>query len=95
MARRHPRRRCRNLRRVPARDRPSGVPATPGNEGAWVLWRRVDDRAEFVTLSLWESREAIVGFAGDDIERAVFYPEDDRSLITRELRVEHYEAEPG
>jgi heme-degrading monooxygenase HmoA len=69
--------------------------ATPGNEGAWVLWRRVEDRAEFVTLSFWESHEAIIGFAGDDIERAVFYPEDDRFLISRELRVEHYEAEAG
>ena len=68
---------------------------TPGNEGAWIMWRRVDDRAEFVTLSFWESRDAIVGFAGEDIERAVFYPEDDRFLVSRESQVEHYEAEPG
>ena len=59
------------------------------------MWRRVDDRAEFVTLSFWESRDAIVGFAGEDIERAVFYPEDDRFLVSRESHVEHYEAEPG
>lgn len=69
--------------------------ATAGNQGAWVLWRRVGDRAEFVTLSFWESREAIAGFAGDDIERAVFYPEDDRFLVARELTVEHYEVDAG
>ncbi len=65
---------------------------TPGNLGAFVLWRVVGDRAEFLTLSLWESREAIKGFAGDDIDRAVFYPEDDRFLIDRDLTVTHFEA---
>jgi heme-degrading monooxygenase HmoA len=66
--------------------------ATPGNVDAWVLWRSAGDRAEFITLSFWESREAIRGFAGDEIERAVFYPEDDRFLVDRELTVEHYEV---
>jgi heme-degrading monooxygenase HmoA len=60
--------------------------------GAWVLWRPVGERAEFITLSFWESRDAIRGFAGDEIERAVFYPEDDRFLVERELMVEHYEV---
>jgi heme-degrading monooxygenase HmoA len=65
--------------------------ATPGNLGAWML-RRVDgDRIEFVTLSFWESLDAIHGFAGDEIERAVFYPEDDRFLVAREDTVTHYE----
>jgi heme-degrading monooxygenase HmoA len=65
---------------------------TPGNRGAWILRRTDGDRTDFVTLSFWESREAIRAFAGDDIERAVFYPEDDRFLIARELGVEHYEV---
>jgi heme-degrading monooxygenase HmoA len=68
---------------------------TPGNLGAWVLWRAVDDRAEFLTLSFWESEEAIRRFAGDNIERAVFYPEDDRYLIDRDLTVNHYEVAEG
>jgi len=70
---------------------------TRGNRGAWVLWRVDGDRAEFITLSFWESRDAIRGFAGDDIERAVFYPEDDRFLVDRAPTVEHYEVEaaPG
>ena len=47
---------------------------TPGNRGAWLLRRDDGEETEFVTLSLWESREAIVAFAGDDIEAAVLYP---------------------
>jgi len=65
---------------------------TPGNLGAHVLWRIEHDRAEFLTLSFWESRDAMKGFPGEDIERAVFYPEDDRFLIERELTVSHYDV---
>jgi hypothetical protein len=68
---------------------------TPGNLGAWVLWRIAGSRAEFVTLSLWESRKAIQGFAGEEIDRAVFYPEDDRFLVEREETVAHYEVLAG
>ena len=42
--------------------------------------------------SFWDSREAIQGFAGQDIEKAVFYPEDDRFLVDRDLTVHHYEV---
>ena len=67
-----------------------------GHRGAWVLWRMDDGRAEIVTVSLWESRPAIEAFAGQDIEQAVFYPEDERYLIDRDLTVRHYEvAEPA
>jgi len=65
---------------------------TPGNQGAWVLWRVTDGRAEFLTLSFWESREAIVGFAGADIERAVFYPKVDRYLVERDTTVRHFQV---
>ncbi|HEX7119246.1 MAG TPA: antibiotic biosynthesis monooxygenase [Longimicrobiales bacterium] len=79
--------------------------ATPGNRGVLALRRVVEGRAEFLLISFWESEEAIRGFAGDSIERAVFYPEDDRFLIDRDLHVHHHEvffhvpdgadAEPG
>ena len=69
-----------------------GHQKTPGNRGAWVLRRAEGDRAEFVTVSFWESREAIEGFAGQDIEKAVFYPEDERFLVERDLTVRHYEV---
>ena len=66
--------------------------ATPGNRGAWLLWRPDGEKAEIITLSFWDSRQAIQGFAGQDIERAVFYPEDDRFLVERDLTVHHYEV---
>jgi heme-degrading monooxygenase HmoA len=53
------------------------------------------DKAEFVVTSLWASRDAIRVFAGDEIERAVFYPEDDRYLVDRETTVTHYEVVAG
>ena len=69
--------------------------ATPGNLGASVLRRDDGDRTEFVTLSFWESMDAVRAFAGDDPERAVFYPEDDRFLVDRETSVTHFEAHGG
>jgi heme-degrading monooxygenase HmoA len=66
---------------------------TPGNRAAHMLTRDLGDgRTEVVTLSFWESRETIRGFAGPDISRAVFYPEDDRYLVEREDTVTHYEV---
>ena len=50
-----------------------GYQRTPGNRGAWLLWRVEGDRAEFITVSFWESRAAIEAFAGEDIEKAVFF----------------------
>ncbi len=66
--------------------------ATPGNRGAWILRRPKGELTEIVTLSLWESMDAVRAFAGDDPGRAVFYPDDDRFLVERELTVEHYDA---
>lgn len=57
---------------------------TPGNRAAYLLRRDDGDRTEFVTLTFWDSLEAVRGFAGEDITRAVFYSEDDRFLIDRE-----------
>jgi heme-degrading monooxygenase HmoA len=63
---------------------------TPGNQGAYLVSRRDGDRTEFLTISFWDTRESIVAFAGDDIDQAVFYPEDDRYLIDRETTVNHF-----
>ena len=66
--------------------------ATPGNRGVVVLRRLADGKAEFVLLTFWESEAAIRSFAGDDISRAVFYPEDDHYLIERGEAVDHFEV---
>jgi antibiotic biosynthesis monooxygenase (ABM) superfamily enzyme len=67
--------------------------AIPGNRGTLLL-RRVDgDRAEFETVLLFDSLDDIRAFAGDDIEVAVFFPEDDRYLVEREPTVRHFEVD--
>jgi heme-degrading monooxygenase HmoA len=73
----------------------AGYAETPGNRGAWMLRRDVGDRTEFVTFTLWESIDAVKAFAGDDYETAVYYPEDDRFLVERDLKCAHYEVEAG
>jgi heme-degrading monooxygenase HmoA len=69
-----------------------GFRETPGNLGALGLRRIANGRAVFLIVSLWESEDAIRRFAGDDIERAVFFPEDDRFLVERDDRVEHFDV---
>lgn len=65
--------------------------STPGNLNAWMLARDIGNGlTEILTVSRWETMNAIKGFAGEDVERAVFYPEDDRYLVERDVTVRHY-----
>jgi len=73
----------------------TGVPdyqATDGNRGVYVLRRIEGDKAHFLLLSLWQSTDAIVKFAGPDMERARYYPEDKAYLLEFEPTVTHYEV---
>lgn len=65
--------------------------AVPGNRGVQVLRRTYEGKAEFLLLSFWESFEAIRAFAGDDLERAVYYAKDKEFLLELEPKVTHYE----
>jgi lactoylglutathione lyase len=56
------------------------------------LRRSYGDRTEFVTLTFWTSLDAVKAFAGEHVEQAVFYPEDDRFLVDRETTVTHFEV---
>lgn len=65
---------------------------TAGNRGVHVL-RRIDgDTAHFRLITFWEDMDAIRSFAGDDPERARYYPDDDEFLLHRERFVRHYEV---
>jgi len=65
--------------------------ATPGNLGAQMLVRTLGNgESEVTTLSWWESLDTIRAFAGEDVEVARYYPEDDRFLLTRPDHVEHH-----
>jgi heme-degrading monooxygenase HmoA len=66
--------------------------ATPGNRGVLVLRHDAADRTEFVFISLWESMDAIRGFAGNDVDRARYYDEDRDFLLALEPTVRHYDT---
>ena len=69
-----------------------GVQATEGNRGVYVLKHVDEERAEFLFISLWESFDAIRRFAGEDVEKAVYYPEDKEFLVELEPKVKHFEV---
>jgi heme-degrading monooxygenase HmoA len=66
--------------------------ATEGNLGVQLLCRIEGDRADFLIITLWESVEAIKRFAGEDYEKARYYPEDEDFLLEFEEKVVHYEV---
>jgi heme-degrading monooxygenase HmoA len=65
---------------------------TEGNLGVLVLKRDRGDLVEVITLSLWESMDAVKGFAGPEPERARFYGGDDDLLVEKDLHADHYEV---
>ena len=70
--------------------------ATPGNLGFQMLMRDLNDGStEVTTLSWWRSTAAIKAFAGSDISRARYYPEDDRFLLEKPDTVDHYDIVAG
>jgi hypothetical protein len=71
----------------------AGYRRAAGNLGAVVAVRDIDEaRAEIMTLSWWKDEASVKGFAGEDISRARYYPEDDRFLLTRPETVQHYDS---
>ena len=66
--------------------------SVPGKISVYVLERQEDEITHFITLTFWESLEAVRGFAGDNIEQAKYYPEDEDFLIEFEPAVVHYEV---
>jgi heme-degrading monooxygenase HmoA len=63
-----------------------------GNRGIHLLRRTDEARMHFLLLSFWESRQAIVAYAGADIAKAHYYAYDLEFLIDPPLNVEHYEV---
>jgi heme-degrading monooxygenase HmoA len=63
---------------------------TPGNQGALLLRSSANDgQVEFTLLTFWPSWDAIRAFAGDDVSRAVLYPEDRNYFTTCDEQVKH------
>jgi heme-degrading monooxygenase HmoA len=66
--------------------------ATEGNRGVHVLRRVEGGQAHFLIITFWDSVDAIKKFAGDDHEKARYYPEDKDYLLEFEEKVVHYEV---
>ncbi|MGB7441633.1 MAG: hypothetical protein WA919_11230, partial [Coleofasciculaceae cyanobacterium] len=63
-----------------------------GNVGVYILEHPEGEVTHFITLSFWESMEVLQGFAGQDVEVAKYYSEDEDFLLEFEPRVVHYEV---
>lgn len=73
----------------------TGMPdyrATQGNLGAYLLKRQEGNLVHILTLTFWDSEESIRRFAGEDIDKARYYPEDAGFLMEMEPNVIHYEV---
>ena len=55
-----------------------------GLERLYFLRRDEGDVAHFLLVTLWDSMESVRQFAGDEPEKAKYYPEDDDFLLEKE-----------
>lgn len=71
-----------------------GIHQVKGFVGAHLLRRDVQDKdeVEFVTLTLFDSLEALKAFAGEDYEAAVVPPKARKLLSRFDARSVHYET---
>lgn len=57
------------------------------------VWKKLEkDCAHFYTVTEWDTIESIKEFAGEDYDKAVYYPEDEPILLEFEEKVIHYES---
>lgn len=62
-----------------------------GNKSVRILRHNQDGVTHFLIVTEWESRAAIESFAGADIDRAKYYPEDKDFLLDFEPKVIHFD----
>lgn len=66
--------------------------SVPGNLSVHILERNEGEITHFITLTFWQDLDSIRGFAGEDVETAKYYPEDQEYLLEFEPNVVHYEV---
>ena len=72
------------------------VATLEGAGGAYVLRREtLDGAVEFVTLTLFDSLDAVRRFAGDDVEQAMIEPRAQELLAEYDPQVRHFEVVVG
>jgi heme-degrading monooxygenase HmoA len=65
---------------------------TSGNRGVMVLRRLDGEEAEFGVMSFWDSVEDVKAFAGEDVDVARYFPDDERFLLEFTPRLKHFEV---
>jgi heme-degrading monooxygenase HmoA len=69
-----------------------GIHRVPGYQGARLLRRDGASEVEFITITLFDSMDAVRAFAGPDVAAAVV-PAEARKLLSRfDERSAHYET---
>ncbi|NOX82276.1 MAG: antibiotic biosynthesis monooxygenase [Alphaproteobacteria bacterium] len=63
-----------------------------GLQKIYFLRRNEDDVAHFLLVTHWDDMAAVIRFAGDDPDKAKYYPEDDRYLLEKEKHSQNYEV---
>jgi heme-degrading monooxygenase HmoA len=63
-----------------------------GNLSARLLRRIEGSICHFLTVTEWDSYDSIKKFAGEDYQRAKYYPGDKKFLLSFEEFVVHYET---
>jgi len=63
-----------------------------GNRSASLLKKEEGEITHFYTLTFWDDIDAIKRFAGEEYEKARYYPEDKDYLLEFEPLVTHYEV---
>lgn len=70
--------------------------SVPGNLDVNIVRRDEGEVTHFLTVTRWVNEAAIRAFAGEDVRRAKYYPEDADFLLEFESEVLHYEiVEPA
>jgi hypothetical protein len=69
-----------------------GIQRVAGSRGAWLLRRQDGDETAFITITLFDSMDAVRAFAGADPGKAVILPAAHALLSRFDERSEHYEV---
>ena len=67
----------------------------PGNLDVTILRRDEAAATRFLTITRWESEDAIRAFAGAEPLKAKYYPEDECFLMEFEPEVQHFSVVAG
>lgn len=65
---------------------------TKGIQGMSFLRNVIGTEAHFTLITYWQNMEGIRAFAGEEVDKAKYYPEDKNFLLEFEEKVQHYEV---